>query len=92
MAILATHIQQPADTLDYDVTYEDWLEEGDSVESVTVAVEPAGLTVVSMIANPIVKLWVSGGVDRTTYKITLTTTTLDGRVKQDELRIKLKDY
>jgi len=92
MALIATHTQQPADTLDYDVTYEDWLEAGDAVESATATVAPAGLDVVVLIASPIVKLWVSEGVDKTTYKITLTTTTVDGRVKQDEIRIKVKDY
>jgi len=34
---------------------------------------------------------VSGGATGTTYKLTVTATTADGRVKQDEFKVKVKD-
>lgn len=91
--MLGTHIQQPEEVKDYDIDYSDWLTSGDNVESVDVAVNQAGLVAGPVYINdPFVKIWVSGGVSGITYKVTVTTTTADGRVKQDEFKIKVKDY
>jgi hypothetical protein len=90
--ILGTFQKQPADRLDYDVTYKDWLTDGDNVLTVTAEVTPEGLTVEAVYVNdPIVKTWLSGGTSGTTYKITLTATTADGRIRQDEFKVKVKD-
>ena len=98
MAVLATYTQQPADRLDYDVYYAsapdgtaDWLDTGDSIASVTSAVDVVGLTVTHVLTSPRVKLWVSGGVAGVAYKITVTVTTTLGRIKQDEMKIRVKD-
>lgn len=97
MALIGTFIQQPNDYLDYDVEYSDadapWLATGDALQSAVASVTPSGLTV----NNPIVigtkvKLWITGGTSGTTYKVTLKTTTTAGRVKEDELRFRIKDY
>lgn len=90
--ILGTFRKQPVEVVDYDLDYVDWLTAGDNVASATVTVAPAGLTVDSVLINdPRVKIWVSGGTDSVTYKLTVTTTTDDGRVKQDEFKIKVQD-
>ncbi len=84
--------KQPAEVVDYDIDYSEWLTAGDNVQSAAVVVSPAGLTVESVFVNdPRVKLWLSGGTDGQRYKLTVTTTTADGRVKQDEFSVRVKD-
>lgn len=90
--ILGNFTKQPVDVVDYDVDYSEWLTTGDNVQSTEVTVTPTGLTIESVFVNdPRIKVWCSGGTDGTTYKLTLTTTTADGRVKQDEFRVKVKE-
>jgi hypothetical protein len=84
--------KQPVEVKDYDITYAEWLTAGDNVQSVDVVVSPLGLTVESVFINdPVAKIWLSGGTDGTTYKLTVTMTSADGRVKQDEFKIRVKD-
>jgi len=84
--------KQPVEVIDYDIDYSEWLTAGDNVQSAVVNVEPTGITIESVFVNdPRVKIWVSGGANGTTYKLTVTITTADGRVKQDEFKIKVKD-
>jgi len=87
-----TFLKQPAETLDYDLDYAEWLVPGDRVVGANVLSEPVGLELDStFIDSPIVKLWLSGGTHGTTYKLTITTTTDGGRIKQDEFKLKVKD-
>ncbi len=91
--ILGSYIKQPADVLDYDIDYMDFLSDGDSISAKSVAVSPNGLTIdSSAIFGTRVKVWLSGGTNGITYKVTVTATTTDGRVKQDEFKVKVKDY
>lgn len=96
MALIATFEKQPADVLDYDIDYATWLPDNDALNSVSASVLPAGDLLVDLILlienNTRVKLWVSGGTAGTTYKIEVTVTTTDGRVKQDEIRFRCKEY
>jgi hypothetical protein len=93
MAILNTFTKQPAESLDYDIEYEDFLSTGDSVASGTAVATPSGLTVdAPLVVGTALKLWVSGGTAGTTYKVEVTMTTALGRIKQDELRFRIKDY
>ena len=96
--LLGTFNKQPADRYDYDVDYKEWLTERDNVASSVIMVMPDdsaevdGLKVETVVVmDPIVKFWLSGGKNGVTYKITLTTSTGDGRIKQDEIKIKVKD-
>lgn len=92
MARIANFIQQPSDTLDYDIPYE--LVEGDTIASSVAVVIPAGLDVDNppTIIDNRVKIWVSGGEAGTKYKVEVTTTTTLGRVKQDELYFVIKEF
>lgn len=93
MAILNTFVKQPADYLDYDVEYEDFLSDGDSVASGAATVSATGLTVdPPLVVGTKLKLWVAGGTVGTTYKVDVTMTTTQGRIKQDELRFRIKEY
>lgn len=90
--ILATFTKQPADVQDYDIDFNDYLTGmSDTGASASVTAE-AGITIDSHALNSgVVKVWVSGGTDGT-YKITVTLTTTGGRVKQAEVKIKVKEY
>lgn len=93
MAYLETYQQQPSDNLDYDIEYGEFLSDGDTVVSATKTVEPVGLTVTDpvVISDTRLKVWVTGGTSGSTYKVTVTTTTASGRVKQDELRFRIRE-
>lgn len=92
MAIIARYTPQPSDNLDYDVRYDDFLSEGDSLAYGTATVSPVGLVVQSpMVVGQTLKLWVSGGVAGVKYKVTLRAFTTLGREKEDELIFKVKE-
>lgn len=91
MAVIDTYTQQPADRLDYDIPYV--LTSPDTLNTVQVTVAPVGLTVdAGIIGTDKVKLWVEGGTAGIRYKIDITVTTTLGRIKQDELYIRVKEY
>lgn len=96
--IIGKYTQQPADVLDYDIDYADpddpFLSSGDSISGVTAVPDIVGLTVVGTVidSGTKVKAFVSGGANGISYKVTVTVTTLLGRTKQDEIRIRIKDY
>ena len=91
--ILGTFIKQPADITDYDVEYQEWLPVGDSLLSTQVTVSPDTITIqAARVVDQRVNIWLAGGAAGTTYKFTVTTTTTQGRVRQDEFRVKIKDY
>ena len=95
MAVVGTFTQQPNDVLDYDVNFTDFLSEGDLIVDAAVTVAPLGLTVavpVVIDSGRRVKLWVQGGSSGVTYKIDLRVTTDLGRVKEDEVRMRIKEY
>jgi hypothetical protein len=88
-------IQQPTDVLDYDIDVSALVEGGDAIASVTAVITPSGELTVSPIEtdDETVKLWIGpDGIAGTTYKIEVTVTTDLGRVKQDEIKVKIKDY
>lgn len=94
--ILDTFTQQPADTLDYDIDYTDWL--GTDTLSSVACTADAGITITDPAsaliwgADKKVKVWASGGIDGTKYKITVTVTTAIGRIKQDEIYVRVKEF
>jgi hypothetical protein len=95
-------MKQPVERVDYDIDYSEWLTTNDNVESVVVTVFPDELAMTpvpdsrlhiltAVVIDPIVKLWIEGGRNGVTYKVTLTMTSADGRIKQDEFKLKVKD-
>lgn len=91
--ILGTFTKQPADEWDYDIDYSEWLTAGDNVQNASVTVAPTGSLVIDsvFINDPRVKVWVSGGTDGVTYKLTVTMNSADGRTKQDEFKLRVKE-
>ncbi len=92
--ILEKWPKQPDDIEDYDVSFVDYLAaRSDTGASHTVAISPSGGATIlaSTLTAGVVKVWVTGGVSGTEYKITVTLTTTGGRVKQAEVSIKVKE-
>jgi hypothetical protein len=87
--------QQPVECLDYDLDYSKWLNADDEILSFKTLVTPdeeGGLKVArSYNNNPRIKLYLDGGKDGSVYKVEVTITTRDDRVKQDEFKIKVKE-
>ena len=96
MSILAKFQKQPADVQDFDIDFSEWLAAMDDSapgpDGLAVVAEP-GITVLAWtLRDGVVKVWTAGGTDGRTYKITATVTTQGNRVKQAEIKIKVKEY
>lgn len=96
MTILAKFEKQPADIQDFDIDFTEWLtgmsDTAPGPAGLTVEIE-SGLTLVAQqLLNGVVKVYVSGGTNGVTYKITATVTTAGGRVKQAEIKVKVKEF
>lgn len=93
--ILGSFVKQPSERLDYDVDYGEWVVPGDNIyhAGVSVATSSDEIAVDRVtVSDPVVKLWIVGGVNGQSYKVTLTVTTEDGRIKEDELIIVVRDF
>lgn len=92
MTILGRFQKQPADVLDYDFDYSDWLEDrADTISTFSITAD-AGITVgASAHVSGVVKVFLSGGTDGSSYKITCTVVTTGARTKQAEIVVKIKE-
>lgn len=90
--LLGTVTQQPRDVRDYDIDFGEWFPLDDTVVDASVTVEPAGLTTTYALQHPRVKVWVQDGLIGTTYKVTVVAYTNDGRAKEVELKVRIKDF
>jgi hypothetical protein len=84
--------KQPTEQLDYDIDFSDWLPNGDAITSTTVTSSPAGLTIyVTDAATIIPKVWVAAGVGKKSYIVSVTVETNQGRTKEVNFKVKVKD-
>ncbi len=104
---MKTFEKQPADVLPYDIDFTEWFEQipKDEIETATCSVVSATdgntseLVIGSIVqvsetpSGPVkrVKVWTSGGLDGVTYKLTLTMVSEDGRTKEVDFKIKVKE-
>jgi len=95
MTVLAKFEKQPSDRQDFDIDFSEYLTGlSDYGVSHTITAE-TGLTIVAstlLFSGTVVKVFTSGGTDGVTYKITVTLTTDGGRIKQAEIKVKVKEY
>lgn len=93
--------KQPAEVLDYDIDFSEWLRAGDTLETINVditrldgvAISTDDLATKYVInSTPIAKVWLEKGLGGQSYKVEVTTTTREGRTKQVELRARVRDY
>lgn len=84
---------QPADTQDYDIEFADWFPPGDEIVAVELKVRPAMPMPPSYaFVGQRVKVWIyAGGVDGQKYQISVAATTNDGRTKEVELIVPIKE-
>ena len=100
MALLKNYTKQPAERLDYDFDYSKWLVSGDALISAVFTVDILNggisenpLVIDSEVCMPtFTKAWITGGLAGENYKVSCTATTSRGRTKQDEIKIRIKDY
>lgn len=91
--ILNTFTKQPSEVLDYDIDYSSALDSGDTIVAKTVIADTGiGVDTSMIVGGNTVKIWISGGTNGITYKITSRITTAAGRVREDEIKIKVKEY
>jgi hypothetical protein len=94
MAVKVMPAKQPSEVLDYDFTYSSWLPTGDTVVSAVVTVDDATLNIAAKpkeVSETQVKVWIGGGTNNVKYKVTCKATTAQGRVKEDEMIIQVKE-
>lgn len=92
--LLGTVTKQPRDRRDIVIDFGPYLEKlgGDTIGSVTSFVQPEGLPLIGINHDGhLVKQWIEGGEDGHTYQITLVGTTVGGRVKEVEVRVRVRD-
>lgn len=92
--MLGTIIKQPADQLDYDIDYSRWLPDDDTITTVsaTIDIEESELEVVSTsVSESTVKVWLAGGRDGSTYKVTVVIATTGGRIKEADFKVRVRD-
>ena len=83
--------KQPGERLDYDVDFERWLADGDTMLSAS-AVADEGVIVEDVeVIHPLVKVWLSGGTSGQTYKVTVTLQTTEGRIKEADFKIRVME-
>lgn len=95
MSVVGTVRQQPADVQDYDIDFSEWFPVDDQIVSAGISVTPPMPLPPSYAISPsgqVIKVWVyEGGTSGTTYQVSLKATTNDGRVKEVELRVRIKE-
>jgi hypothetical protein len=89
---LGTVTIQPYDIQDYDIDFSEWFPFDDTVINASIFVDSDGLSVARAIEHPRVKVWVRNGEPGTRHKITVVAYTNDGRAKEVELKVRVKDY
>ena len=92
-SMFRTSPMQPADTQDFDIEFADWFPPGDEITSVALKVAPAMPMPPSYaIQAQRVKVWVyAGGADGQKYQISVAATTNDGRTKEVELIVPIRE-
>lgn len=95
MSVVGTVRQQPNDVQDYDIDFSEWFPVDDTIVSAEISVSPAMPTPPSYAISPsgqVVKVWIYGGGESgVTYQVSLKASTNDGRVKEVELRVRIKE-
>lgn len=85
--------KQPAENIDIDIDFSQWLPSSDTISSSAVTAD-SGITLgntVNNVTEKKVKQWVSGGASGARYKVTVRATSIEGRIKEVEFYVKVKE-
>lgn len=102
---MKTFPKQPGERLAYDIDLTDWfqaLTDVDELDSATLDVVSASdgapenmlaTLNASFLGTPptIVKVWAEGGLDGVDYQLTVRATTTQGRVKEIDFRVRVRE-
>lgn len=97
--MFGTKTKQPSEQLDYTIDYSRWLPEGDVILTVETHVDPPydvansiGLNITAAhIQGQDITVWCAEGEDGKTYKVTVIAGTQDGRIKEVDFKIRVRD-
>ena len=102
---MKTFPKQPAERLAYDIDLTDWFQaliDVDQLDSATLDIvsatdgDPDNMTAAlnaTFLGTPptIIKVWVEGGLDGVDYQLTVRATTTQGRIKEVDFRVRVKE-
>lgn len=97
MSILGRYKQQPGEKRKRGIDYTEFLEDGETVSTVTAAVTPVTspvFAVSNIVIDPDGKkfaYFVEGGLTNNTYMVELTVTTSLGQILEDEIEIEVEE-
>lgn len=98
MAIVGKDTKQPNEIDDWDVDWADWMPAGDEVDSVATSIRVlSGPVTTPLIVTKTqstkdrTKVWLSAGADGAKYRVQVSATTLQGRRKEAEFDIAVKE-
>ena len=89
---LATLTKAPADVLDYDVSFDEWLTNDDRITGLVSEIDGSTAVVDRYdYTDRSVRIWISGGQAGDTAQVNLTVMTLQGRTKAECFRLRIKE-
>jgi hypothetical protein len=89
---ITTFLKQPAEVLDFDVDFNDYLTAVADTGASHTATAETGITLqASTLVSGRVKVWLAGGTDGTRYKVTTRLTTTGGRLRESEFYVRVKE-
>lgn len=88
------YLKDPSAKLDYSISFDKWLPEGDLIASAVWTVE-AGLTLSASPAPSftptVATVWLEGGAANTDYTVACRITTMVGRIEERSIVIAVRD-
>jgi hypothetical protein len=87
---LETIRQQPRDRRDYDINFDEWWPDGDLISTVVMSSTPTGLATGYANSGQVLKVWIGPGTAGT-YAVQAIVTSALGRVKDIDLKVRIKE-
>jgi len=92
MSVLGKYYKQPRENRDYDVLYTKFFSKRtDTISTVSVVADPGVTIGASATLGLVFKVFIGGGTDGQTYKVTVTMTSSTGVIKEDEFYVTVKE-
>jgi hypothetical protein len=92
MTIAGKFTKQPIEIQDYDIDFNEYLGFHNDIALSHTSFAESGVTIFSSnLIDGVVKVFIAGGTDGNTYKVSATITTQGGRVKQGDILVKVKE-
>lgn len=86
---MKSYVKDPDATLDYAFDWSLWLDSGDTIQTSVWTADPALTLTNESNDGTKTKVFVSGGVNESTYKLTNRITTAQGRIDDRSVEIRI---